>query len=239
MEIAPFKEGKFDSNRLDSICDETAVFPHQNKLKAIYIAVEDFHTYAQRVMPLEIDENGQVKDKRWRDFLELHNPVDDNLKGYMIDKRNNMIADYDNNGKEKMMERRLNLSLSQTISQEHNNTTEKITEKQTEIPSKTQVTADIFSAPKQTTENHQPAPSSAIFTQSAKVPETAHKGFDKMDKGERRGVIRSLRHGVNPFLQKTDHSLSETPSISQTHTPNNPQQISDTQRKMNYKSNDR
>ena len=52
---------------------------------------------------MELDENGVIKDKRWRDFCELHNPVDDNLKGYMVERRNNMIADYDAAGKEKMM----------------------------------------------------------------------------------------------------------------------------------------
>lgn len=43
------------------------------------------------------------KTKNGRDFCEMHNPVDDNLKGYMVKRRNNMIADYDATGKEQMM----------------------------------------------------------------------------------------------------------------------------------------
>ena len=51
---------------------------------------------------MELDENGQIKDKRWRDFVEFHNPVDDNLKGFMVERRNNMIKDFDENGKDNM-----------------------------------------------------------------------------------------------------------------------------------------
>ena len=98
--------GKFDAKYLDCSHDETAILPHQNKLKKMYVVTQGIGKEGyleKRILPLELDENGVVKDKRWRDFCELHNPVDDNLKGYMIERRNNMIADYDAVGKEKMM----------------------------------------------------------------------------------------------------------------------------------------
>lgn len=109
-EVAKFTGGKFNYEKLSGSSDETAVLAHQNKLKKIYIAVEDWgETYATRkIFPLELDENGAVKDKRWRDFLELHNPVDDNLKGNMVARRNNVITQYDELG-ESQMWRKLNV----------------------------------------------------------------------------------------------------------------------------------
>lgn len=79
---------------------ETPIFPHQNKLEKIYLAVDNGQE--QRLLPLELDENGVIKDKKWRDFVELHNPVDDNLKDFMVERRNNVIAQYDEQGAEKM-----------------------------------------------------------------------------------------------------------------------------------------
>lgn len=109
-EVVKFTDGKFDHGRLRGSSDETAVLAHQNKLKKIYIAVESLEgTYTTRkIFPLELDENGVVKDRRWRDFLELHNPVDDNLKGNMVARRNNVIAQYDELG-ESQMWRNLNV----------------------------------------------------------------------------------------------------------------------------------
>ena len=95
--------------------DETTVLPHQNKLKKIYITTRTMDRQT-RVFPLEVDENGQVKDKRWRDFLELTKPIDDNLKGFMVERRNNMIKDYDVAGKEKFMNRTLEEINSQKLS---------------------------------------------------------------------------------------------------------------------------
>ena len=94
--------GKFDATSLNDARDETAILPHQNKLKKMYLVLS-LENGQNCLYPLELDENGVIKDKRWREFCELHNPVDDNLKGYMIERRNNMIADYDAAGKEKMM----------------------------------------------------------------------------------------------------------------------------------------
>ncbi len=86
--------------------DETTVLPHQNKLKRMYITTKTKDGLT-KIFPLELDENGQVKDKRWRDFIELTKPIDDNLQGFMVERRNNMIADYDAGGKEKFMNRTL------------------------------------------------------------------------------------------------------------------------------------
>ena len=100
-----FEGGKFDKDEVRGSHDETTVLAHQNKLKTAYVVTKkDGHT---KVLPLEIDENGQIKDKKWRDFMDLHKPIDDNLKGFMIERRNNMIADYDHVGKEKYMNRTL------------------------------------------------------------------------------------------------------------------------------------
>ncbi len=101
----PFDGGKF----VAPYSDETAVYPHQNKLKKIYIATKRDGVF--RVLPLEVDEEGKVKDARWREFVELHNPVDDTLSGFMVDRQNNMIAEYDKLGKEKMMDRRLSIDI--------------------------------------------------------------------------------------------------------------------------------
>lgn len=98
--------GKFDAAHMSGSHDETPILPHQNKLKKIYVVTRGINkkgNQENRILPLELDENGIIKDKKWREFCELHNPVDDNLKGYMVERRNNMIADYDSTGKEKMM----------------------------------------------------------------------------------------------------------------------------------------
>ena len=98
--------GKFDAARMFGGGDETPILPHQNKLKKIYVVTKGINKKGyqeNRILPLELDENGIIKDKKWREFCEIHNPVDDNLKGYMVERRNNMIADYDTTGKEQMM----------------------------------------------------------------------------------------------------------------------------------------
>ena len=104
-----FTGGKFDGDALRGSAganDETTVLPHQNKLKKIYVTVKDYQNNV-RILPLELDEKGQVKDKKWRDFIDIHKPVDNNLKGFMVERRNNMIADYDAGGKDKFMNRTL------------------------------------------------------------------------------------------------------------------------------------
>ena len=103
-----FGEGKLNRKYFtkSGASDETTVLPHQNKLKRIYITART-RDRQTRVFPLDLDENGQVKDKRWRDFIELTKPIDDNLRGFMVERRNNMMADYDAGGKEKFMNRTL------------------------------------------------------------------------------------------------------------------------------------
>ena len=129
IEVEPFKDGKYDLSELNSIHDETAILPHQNKLKKIYIAVENNEKgfVSTRIFPLELDEAGQIKDKRWRDFVELHNPVDDTLEGLMVERQNNMIAEYDKLGKEKMMDRHVSIKNSEKASKTAVNIEAKIT----------------------------------------------------------------------------------------------------------------
>lgn len=86
------QEGNKDWNPHDGDIYETPVLPHHNKLKAIYLHV-DHSSYAQkgenadnvalhRFYPIPLDENGQIKDQEWRDFLSLHEPSDSAVVGY-------------------------------------------------------------------------------------------------------------------------------------------------------------
>ena len=71
----------------------------------MYIAVEGYdeqRRFVRRIFPLDLDEDGIIKDKRWRDFVELHNPVEDNFDGLMVSRHNGLIKQYDEFGKEKM-----------------------------------------------------------------------------------------------------------------------------------------
>ena len=108
-----FTGGTFHKGSVRGATDETIILSHQNKLEKMYVAVQEVnpqtHAVERRLFPLELDETGQIKDKRWRDFAELHDPINDNLTGYMVDKRNNMIRQYDELGKEAMMARHLGL----------------------------------------------------------------------------------------------------------------------------------
>lgn len=110
---SPFKDGKFNPESING-SGETPILPHQNKIEKMYMAFEVYDKdgcSSRKVMPLELDENAQIKDKRWRDFVELHNPVDDNLKGFMVERRNNLISQYDDLGS-KNMERKLSVNTS-------------------------------------------------------------------------------------------------------------------------------
>lgn len=97
---ANYSGGKFDINEVKGNHDETAILPHQNKLKKIYLALED--QGKSKIFPLEIDENGKIKDKKWRDFVEMYNPINDNMSGKMVERQNNMLAEYDAKGKDNM-----------------------------------------------------------------------------------------------------------------------------------------
>lgn len=95
-----FKGGKFNKEAVTFGGDETAILPHQNKLKKIYLAAQKNNQI--KIFPLALDENGKIADKKWRDFVESYNPVDDNMKGNIVGFRNNMIEEYDTKGKEGM-----------------------------------------------------------------------------------------------------------------------------------------
>lgn len=95
-----FKGGKFNKEAVTFGGDETAILPHQNKLKKIYFAMKKQDQV--KIFPLNLDENGKIADKKWRDFVENYNPVDDNMRGNIVSFRNNMIEEYDTKGKEGM-----------------------------------------------------------------------------------------------------------------------------------------
>lgn len=95
-----YSDGKFNKEKLTLSGDETAILPHQNKLKKIYFAMKKQDQV--KIFPLNLDENGKIADKKWRDFVENYNPVDDNMRGNIVSFRNNMIEEYDTKGKEGM-----------------------------------------------------------------------------------------------------------------------------------------
>lgn len=88
-----------DEFNIEKVCEknETAIFSHQNKLKKIWISAYDQKTQQQKVIPLLLNENGEIADKKWRDFANLHKPIDTCLSENMVAHRNNMIKQYDEN----------------------------------------------------------------------------------------------------------------------------------------------
>ena len=241
LEVCEFKGGKFDISRLNNDKDETAIFPHQNKLKAIYIAIENSKStnLERRMYRLDIDDNGQIKDERWRDFVELHNPVDDNLKGYMIDRRNNMIADYDATGKEKMMDRHITIKteLYSTTKEHKLSDKEKIAALSGRSGGKTNytVTTEEVSALQQTAKNERvdivPAPQKSdsqqsTFSQSTEQQDTLsiepQEKVANMDKKQKWNFFKNLRMGVNTILAKAEAKLSPTKTLEQTNIRQQP-----------------
>ena len=83
--------------------NETAIFAHQNKLKRVWISAYDKEKQQQKVIPLELNENGEIADKKWREFVNLHKPIDTCLSERMTERRNNMLKQYDDNGTISMM----------------------------------------------------------------------------------------------------------------------------------------
>lgn len=204
-----FEKGTFDKEFVKSAGarDETAILPHQNKLKKMYIVTKVFNEQAN-ILPLEIDEKGQIKDKKWRDFVDLHQPIDDNLKGFMIDRRNNMIADYDLGGKEKFMSRTLEDINSQKLNYVQ---AEKIEFKQSVS---NQSNTDIISPSISVYEEITPPPPPFVQT----TQEIA-----EMSSQEQGKIISSMRKGVNPLLPKDQNTSSVT--NTKTNTLNIPTQI--------------
>lgn len=64
---------------------ETPVLPHHNKLEAIYIHVGA--PEENRLFEIPLDENGNIADPEWRDFMELHEPTDDKTLGYLAQRQ--------------------------------------------------------------------------------------------------------------------------------------------------------
>ena len=129
--------GQFDKSKITEVSDETAILPHQNKLKKVYIAVKQQGEI--KLLPLEVDANGDIKDKKWKEFAELYNPIDDNMHGNMVNRRNNMITDYDGHGKDNMY-RKIE-PLEGGLKQGYTPQTETLTQSASEIGQKTAVKA--------------------------------------------------------------------------------------------------
>ena len=201
--------------------DETTVLPHQNKLKKIYITTRTMDRQT-RVFPLEVDENGQVKDKRWRDFLELTKPIDDNLKGFMVERRNNMITDYDVEGKETFMNRTLEEINSQKLS--YVKAEKREFKLYTSIPQAQEYSGamppPIPQAQKYNGTMPPPIPQAQGYNGAMPPPipqaqeprgvtpppipsvEQTTKKFAEMTPKEQGKVIMNMRKGVNPLLPK-------------------------------------
>lgn len=64
---------------------ETPVLPHHNKLETIYIHVGA--PGENRLFEIPLDENGNIADPEWRDFMELHEPTDDKTLGYLAQRQ--------------------------------------------------------------------------------------------------------------------------------------------------------
>lgn len=87
---------------------ETPILPHRNKLKAIYLHVgrkglngEEIGTTYDRgidqVYKIEINENGKAVDPRWQDFLDLHEPYDASVYGFLAERQDNQKKEQDIN----------------------------------------------------------------------------------------------------------------------------------------------
>lgn len=65
---------------------EAPLQPHHNKLEAIYIHVGQ-GSEENKLFAIPLDENGQISDPEWRDFLYLHEPSDDKIKGFQAERQ--------------------------------------------------------------------------------------------------------------------------------------------------------
>lgn len=73
---------------LDGPIYESPILPHHNKLKEMYIYVGKAGTSETKLFSVPLDENGNITDPEWRDFMELHEPSDDKVSGYTKDRQN-------------------------------------------------------------------------------------------------------------------------------------------------------
>ena len=216
-----FDGGKFDKNAISGSYDETTVLPHQNKLKTAYVVTLD-NKNEYKVLPLEIDENGQIKDKKWRDFMDLHKPIDDNLKGFMIERRNNMITDYDCVGKETYMNRTLEDINSGKIKYV---AAEKYEFKKADPIIKPPVQGYTGATPPpppiQGYTGTTPPPPPPVQGDSGATPppppvEQTIQKFAEMNPQEQGKVILSMRKGINPLLPKVIDNSSMTNTQTKT-----------------------
>ena len=66
---------------------ESPILPHHNKLKAMYIYVGKPNETEAKLYSIPLDENGNIADKEWQDFMSLHEPSDDKVMGYLKDRQ--------------------------------------------------------------------------------------------------------------------------------------------------------
>lgn len=66
---------------------ETPVLPHHNKVKAMYLYVGRPNEQEAKLYSIPLDENGKITDPEWRDFMTLHEPTDDKVKGFLKDRQ--------------------------------------------------------------------------------------------------------------------------------------------------------
>lgn len=91
------QESNKDWNSHNGDIYETPVLPGHNKLKAVYLHVghsanasqgeKGYNNNTHFFYPIPLDENGQIKDEEWRDFLSLHEPSDSAVVGYVAERQ--------------------------------------------------------------------------------------------------------------------------------------------------------
>ncbi len=76
---------------------ETPVLPHHNKLEAIYVHVGKSNE--NRLFEIPLDENGNIRDQEWRDFMEMHEPTDDKVLGFLAQRQDAQKKEQNQNPK--------------------------------------------------------------------------------------------------------------------------------------------
>ena len=183
--------------------NETAIFPHQNKLKKVWISAYDQEKQQQKVIPLELDENGEIIDKKWRDFANLHKPIDTCPSENMTARRNNMIKQYDENGADGMYR-----TISELQNNENYTPAEKI--------DLNKIQESIYGRAKQLSKTGQQVAQEYVNPMPPPLPNqgltTSHTQFQGMSKSQQYYFLVSLRHGTNPLLTHVKQNNSNTRS---------------------------
>lgn len=76
---------------------ETPILPHHNKLEAIYVHVGKRNE--NRLFEIPLDENGNIRDPEWRDFMEMHEPTDDKVLGFLAQRQDTQKKEQTQNPK--------------------------------------------------------------------------------------------------------------------------------------------